>query len=38
MANGYHREPPQQTEAFNGDNFGAIYDEYHLIIYRNIYW
>ena len=37
MANGNHRKHPQQPEIFDGSNVAAIYDEYHLPIYRYIY-
>jgi len=37
MANGNHRQRPQQIETFDGSNLAAIYDEYHLPIYRYIY-
>ena len=37
MANGNHRQRPQQPEEFDGTTLAAIYDEYHLPIYRYIY-
>lgn len=37
MANSNHRHRPQQTEAFDGNKLAAIYDEFHLPIYRYIY-
>ncbi len=37
MANGNHRQRPQQPEASNGDYLGTVYDEYHPLIYRYIY-
>jgi RNA polymerase sigma-70 factor (ECF subfamily) len=37
MVNGNHRQNPQQPEVFDSSNLAAIYDEYHLLIYRYIY-
>ncbi len=37
MANGNHQQRPQQPEAFDGSRLAAIYDEWHLPIYRYIY-
>ena len=37
MVNNNHRQRPQQAKAFDGKALAAIYDEYHLPIYRYIY-
>lgn len=37
MVNSNHRQRPQQAKAFDGSTLAAIYDEYHLPIYRYIY-
>lgn len=37
MANGNHRQRPQQSLAFDGTNLADIYDEYYAPIYRYIY-
>jgi RNA polymerase sigma-70 factor (ECF subfamily) len=37
MANGNHRHNPQRPEVFHGSDLAAIYDQYHLPIYRYIY-
>jgi RNA polymerase sigma-70 factor (ECF subfamily) len=37
MVNSNHQQRPQQAMAFDGCKLAAIYDEYHLPIYRYIY-
>jgi RNA polymerase sigma-70 factor (ECF subfamily) len=37
MANGNHRQHPQQSLSFNGSNLAAVYDAYYPALYRYVY-